>query len=520
MKHNTYAIAAAMTASVESANVVDNVPAADFNIEPAEAVTDFQDSHTQAVEPANLDEGDLVIEDPSDIGSDVKVEVDNIVDDLITETNKVEALAAISCEMHAVIADKGRLTTGEYLVMSNAVSAILGGQEQPIAMPSVESYANDGIQFANTQVSLESISESIARTVTNISLSIEKGFKNMVGLANSMTPIITSRLKSALMVRDQITSASRNEGEKTVKFKLANALKIEGRIPDPKTTVNTAKYLSGVTSELLSGKDVSEITGHLKKVQSILADNLDLSDVKRSSTVTKLLYFVSGIHPLPHSIATEVVSGAIHDKLTFSTEFMPSLFKLYPTVSKVKRSAGLGQFNAMGSLPLFGNTVVAVEDLKANLDLAIYQPTPPTVSLLSVEDGTKPVDEILTLTHGQQLEVIDAVIDILKTTAKYYGDFKVRNAALIELSKSAFEKQMGVYRNSKETGHSFEYRFIANAMNYYNRLYWKGIVGVQSTFAQYASTTCRNLTEYVKVSIGAVNSEGTTVSAESYSDFT
>ena len=144
-------------------------------------------------------------------------EIDNIAKEGQDTADAVEALAAVSCEMYAILADRGQLTSGEALVLRGLVtsceSAIPTLANTETAMPSMEDFNIPGLGYSNANVSMEAIGEKIDSAMNSLGLNLERLFKNGMGLANSLTPLFTSQIKRAQAIKAGLNNAHRDAGQ-------------------------------------------------------------------------------------------------------------------------------------------------------------------------------------------------------------------------------------------------------------------------------------------------------------------
>ena len=156
---------------------------------------DFQVAGEDLVEKKNVTEND-VFQD-GEVLNKIN-EIDNIAKEGQENADAVEALAAVSCEMHAILADRGHLTAGEAMVLRGFVASVESAIPElatvETAMPSMEDFKLPGLEYSNANVSMESISEKINLALNKVETNMVRLFKNGIGLANSMTPLIDAQI--------------------------------------------------------------------------------------------------------------------------------------------------------------------------------------------------------------------------------------------------------------------------------------------------------------------------------------
>lgn len=448
-------------------------------------------------------------------------EIDNIAKEGQDTADAVEALAAVSCEMYAILADRGQLTSGEALVLRGLVtsceSAIPALANTETAMPSMEDFNIPGLGYSNANVSMEAIGEKIDSAMNSLGLNLERLFKNGMGLANSLTPLFTSQIKRAQAIKAGLNNAHRDAGQKTISGSFVGSLSIEGRAPDANTVLRTAGYLGDITDQVLSYSALDSARNNVTNAMNAIKNGVDLKDVKKTGLIAKLIVLFGGNNPV--TFLTSIgVRDAIYSQLTFDGQYTIDMFGLYSSLAKVQTSSEAAHLEARKTLPLFGGTEIVVTDYRKNFSTQINHTAVPSIRIVK---GKKTADssEMQALTSQQQQQVTDAALKILLAGRNYYKDYATRNKRAMETFKAAFKMQQQTNRENIAADRRFENMYVTNAFNYYSRLYWRGIFIDQSKVASYCRKTSKALLDLVEASSAGAQGGSPTASTEAFADF-
>ena len=493
---------------------------------------DFEVAGEDLVDGAKVSEGQIITE--GEVLNKIN-EIDNIVKEGNTANNVVEALAAVSTEMRAILADSGKMTPGEFMVMRGVIasceSAMPSLRSVETAVPSMESYKITGLEYSHTNVSMESITEKLSSAMNNLKLNLQRLFKNGVGLANSMTPLFNKQIERAQRVRDQLNSAHRDDGQKTVTGKFIKNLSIGGRSPDANTTLKTARYLAEVSKQVLSFDSTTLASDHIKNALTFIDSGVDFTKLEKPSMWLLFVIWISKAmsvvaHPLADAVANagaaaeNEVNRRVFDKLRVSGDMAPELFNVYSTVAKVGTPSKSKNLESRKSLPLFGGTELVVSQYAKEINMTLGHDAVPSLEVVRDRNwGGAKNPEIQSLTSQQQTQTIDAAIEILSVGRDYFKNYAVRNGRCMEIYQRAYQMKVATRKESKANGFSSADKYILPVYNFYARLYWRGIFSDQAKFANYARTSAKALIDLVDASSTGAQGGAETPSTEAYADF-
>lgn len=469
---------------------------------------DFEYVDVEAAEGEKQSQDDAILED------DVQLkitEIDNIVKDSDTKAEVIQAMASVATEMFAIVAERGKLGTADLLVAHGAMasfeSAFPDLKEVEGGLVSLESYKNETLQFTNSQVSLEGIGEKINTALNNFGLNIERMFKNGVGLANSITPLINHQLARASKLKSTLNGAHRDAGQKEVSGGFTKNLAIESKMPDPEHVVKQATYLNECVSQLISDSSIKAAVGYIQQAQKLVDEAIKVGDdFEHSSAALKLalLLFISQNKlsgTVIHQVHRWITKEKTAKQFKLNGELAPELFKVYPAVAKIRDSEMNEPDDAleyMKSLPLFGNRYISVSQYKQTLSQGLDFHFKPGIELS--KSGGKVAGTMRSLNASQQNKVLDQAIALLTTSKQYYANYAQRNQMAMTAYQKAFKGTMGALRDIRGFKQSVTRQVAMQLYGEYTRMYWNGIFSEQSKIANYARTTATALLDLVEAS--------------------
>ena len=462
-------------------------------------------------------------------------EIDNIAKEGQDNASAIEALAAVSTEMRAVLADKGFLSAGEFMAVRGLIAsceaAVPNLRTVETAMPSMEDFKIPGLEYSNANVSMESIGEKIDTAFNNLKLNLQRLFKNGVGLANSLTPLYNKQLARAQSLRNGLNSAHRDDGQKTVSGKFIQKLAIEGRAPDASTVLKTAKYLSEISDNIITHQATEMASAHLKNALKFVDSGVDFTKLEKPSMwLMFIIWIAKGASFIDHPIANVVtkigetaeneVNRRVFDKLRVSGEMAPELFNVFSTVAKVNHPSESKNLDARKSLPLFGDVEIVVTQYAKEVNMTLGHVTVPSLYLEHPKGWGKrtKANDMQSLTSQQQKEVLDSAIKVLENGRDYFKEYANRNGKCMEAYQRAHQMKQNARKESKTNGFGGADRYILPVYNFYTKLYWRGIFADQSKIANYTRVSAKALIDLVAASSEAAQG-GESVSTEAFNDF-
>lgn len=463
--------------------------------------------------------------------------IDNIVKEGQTNSSVIEALAAVSIEMYGILGAQGKLSPGEYMAVSGIVAsceaAMPSLRETETVMPSMEDFKIPGLGYSNTNVSMEGILEKLETATNNLNLNLDRLFKNGIGLATSITPLINNQLKRAKELQGTLNGARRDAGQKEVKGGFINALMIDNAAPDAATTIKTAKYLNQCINEVTSSTASDEAKKLITQLQQTVRNGVDGETIKSPSIIlhsilagfaVRLVFGAAGVagslankaaNAITKKVTAKWLDYKVNKQIKLDGSVAPELFKLYPTVAKVQTSSPAG-LDGRHSLPLFGNRVITVTQYSREVDSNAFDRIVPSIRLEKAGKA-KAGASMEALDPSQQKEVLDSAIAMLTAAGDYYRDYAKRNRNAMDVSKTTLTLIQEVRADTSP----FTQRAVRNAftrtMAWYTNMFWRGIFADQSKIANYARSTSKALIDLVEAS--SAGSQGGSVSTEAFSDF-
>lgn len=465
---------------------------------------DFEVILPETVEGENLKESDIIFE--GEVAEKMK-DADNIVKESGNTGDALQALATVAQEMYQIIETNGKLTTVEMLIAQSTVqsceSLVPALRNVDVQMPSMEDFKTVGMQYTSSQVSLEGVVDRIKTALNNLGLNVERLFKNGIGLARSMTPIIDKQIARATALKGALNKAHRDAGQKELTGGFVVPLNIEGRAPDAATTIKTAAYLNQVMAELLSSKASDAATQHVKSLQGVIREAMN---AKKLDSPSVLLAFAIGCL-LPKGGVGEVLGDMYKQHMTdkvakqirIDGKIAPELFSLYPSIAKVRdASRDEDYIEARRSLSLFGNKAIAVTQYKKEVKTDLRIHNTPDIRLIKLGKGK--VKTIQALNSSQQADVLDSAIGILQTARTYFKEYAARNQNNMTVWQQAFKQILELNQTQSGFGRSYARTACASLIRFYTDMYWFGIFMHQAKISIYGRTTATALISLVEAS--------------------
>lgn len=471
---------------------------------------DFEYVDSEAVEGENQKPDEAIITGKE---SELVGELNNIVEVTAKESDTISALASVAQEMYHVIQTRGKLEPIEAMLIGNMVQSFesvmpsLADVERK--MPSMEDFKVVGMQYTQTQVSLEGVLDRLNTGLNNLGLNIERLFKNGIGLARSMTPIIDSQIANAQKLRSNLNGAHRDAGQKEITGDFVKRLVIEGRAPDAGSVVKSAAYLNQSMAELLSSKVVDGSLQYVKASQNVLREGMNNSPIKNPSA---LLAFAVKLL-IPNNNLGAALSGAHDDylkdvvgkQIKLDVSIAPELAKLFPSIAKIRDVSVDEDFmEGYRSLSLFGNKAIALTQYKKNVALDARPHDTPEIRLDSFGKGYSKT--IQALNASQQADVLDSALGILQTSRAYFKEYAARNKACMGAWQQAYKQVLELHKTKSGFSQSVTRNACIELLNFYTRMYWQGIFQHQSKIAIYGRRTTAALIELVEKS--SANAQG------------
>ena len=324
----------------------------------------------------------------------------------------VDSITNVALEARALIKENGSIDSVQAMLLNIALEQAclnLPAELRDIDMPSMESHTANA--FLASEVSMEGVLDKLSTAINNLGLQFEKTVKNGFSLIGSWTPLLERLKKRAEGYRDAIDQSNREDGLKTVKFRSAKTLTVDGKLPEPETVIKTVALYEAVAEQLLAPKVDDAFIAFLKSTADVLKDgSIDEDKLGEASWL--------GVWSL------QVKKGTL-----------PDIFRLIPALKN--SASGVHGITTDGiefkkSDPLFGNTVLIGGRPRSKTNTATD--TVEYSSFVTVDrlGGLADGKELTTLTSGQQKQVIDLVIKLLDYTITYWKGFKARNQIVME----------------------------------------------------------------------------------------
>lgn len=469
----------------------------------AKIADDFEYVDSEAVDGENQKPDEAIIQ--GEEGEIVGV-LNNIVEETAKDSDTISALASVAQEMYSVIQSRGKLLPVEAMVVGKLVqsfeSAMPVLSEAESQMPSMESFKVVGMQYTQSQVSLEGVLERLDRGINNLGLNIDRLFKNGVGLARSMTPIIDAQIQRANTVKSNIDKSLRDAGQKEIGGSFVKALRVDGRAPDATTVVKTAAYLNQCLTEVLSDKATVAASRYIKAAQANVLESIDLEKIDRPNIwINFALLMIPGVGGMLESIKTSFDVNKVLKQLRIDGTVSPELFKMYPNISKVAHSGANKNLDYRRSLPLFGNSSIVISQYKPQATQNLHRHEVPSITI--EKDGRGEGRMMQTLTSAQQADVVDSAISILTTSREYFKNYANRNADCMRAYQNAYEQRHKFWKNNSGTENALSRAIVVNLFEFYTGLFWRGIFRRQAELSIYGRRTAKAMIDFVANSAAA-----------------
>lgn len=475
----------------------------------AEVAKEFEYIEDEVVENEKLREDEVIFDGEVE---DKVTEVDNIVNETTKVSEVNAALSDVALEMLRIVQDKGRLTVSEMSMVKTTVSSLesMLPYVEEDAFPSLESYREaEAAQYSQTEVSLEGVFSKIERGLNNIMLNVERVMSNGVGLARSMTPIINSRLAQITNLRSKLKDANRNDGQKEVSGAFVRKLSVDGNTPNAETVVKTTTYLNECMGEILSASGTDSAVKLLKNAMTEITRAADRT-TEEDDHISPLWLLIFN----PELVAAFALEKTAK-RIKIDGNMSPEFFKLYPSVAKVNHTFGDVKadknLEIRRSLPLFNNKALVISQYRRDVEVGAGNHSIPKLTLVKFGEGAGD-KSMQSLTHGQQLNVLDLSEQLLLKSRDYYKTYANRSKAAMQHYKEVF-KLAQKYRDANTGfGHTKKQVTVMvtlRLIDYYSRIYWMGLFQEQSKMAIYGRKTASNLIDLVLASnqTAAVDSE-------------
>lgn len=487
------------TGGAENVAETDN-NANEVQTEDPEMPTDAENFPDSPVEPYNESET------PEKLAQGVVSEIKKIetgVTQVINEDRAVGELENVAQEMLAIISEKGAMTSAESAMFSVAVQNACKSLDGSIDIASMEGFLDTSTAAYATEVSLEGVLDKINTTLNNFGLRIEQGLKNLWGLANSLTPLLSRVKKRAETVRGNVNNSNREAGLKQVSGNFVGKLSIEGRAPDAKTVVSRAAYLAQLTGEVFGSKAIESATAYGREAINAVAEAVKLDEVQDRPSIWWYIFFD------PRLVAP-LLKNRVGNSIRVDAGKTPELFKIFPSAAKINHSVDNAavekNLDIKRSETLFGEKAIVVSQYKREVEFGAGRHTAPMLTLVSLGKQVAG-GEIQTLTSQQQGQVLDSVIKSIDSAINYYKTFNQRSKAAMEVYQQAFKKLLEVNKGAR----TFKDATLMASMPYVidgmARAYVRGVFVHQGKIAQYVGTTGDALIALVEKSRAATQAD-------------
>lgn len=483
----------------------------------AKLANDFEYVESEAVEGENQKPDEAIIKGEE---SELVGELNNIVEETAKESDTISALASVAQEMYQTIQARGKLLPVEALLIGKAVQSFesamptLAGADRQ--MPSMEDFKVVGMQYTQTQVSLEGVLERLDRGINNLNLNIDRLFKNGIGLARSMTPIINSQIERANSIKSTIDKSLRDAGQKEVGGGFVKNLQVDGRAPDAATVVKTAAYLNQCLSEVLSDSATVAASRYIKAAQDNVLQSIDLEKIDRPNIwINFALLMIPGIGGVLDAIKTSMDVNKVLKQLRIDGTISPELFKMYPNISKINHTGANKNLDYRRSLPLFGNRSIVISQYKAQATQNLHRHEVPSITI--EKNGRGEGRLMQTLTAAQQSDVLDSAIAILTTSREYFKNYANRNADCMRAYQNAYEQRHKFWKNNPGTENALSRGIVVNLFEFYTGLFWRGIFRRQAELSIYGRRSASAMIDLVASSASANKGGSPKASQESLS---
>lgn len=440
-------------------------------------------------------------------------------DNLVKSTEEIHiglvALENIYFQLEKTIQTQAKLTPAMASIVNHAVNTIdrnVGMNKT--GLPSLESY-NDSLAYSSSQIALEGIADRIKESIVRFGENTARILKNMVGLANSMTPLINGQIARLEKVKGELNSAHRDAGQKEVHGGFVKQLAIDGKAPDAKTVIQTASYLDQCLAEILDKKSVDQAGQYIEQAAKAFESGINDTLTNKRDTHTNPLWGLVFRPELVHVYTVEKTLKYIK----VDTSIAPEFFKLYPSVSKVNHSFDKGSVDRIldtkRSLPLFGNKVLAISQYKREVEVSGARHAIPKLTLINFGPKSEQ-DTIQALKPQEQSQVLDLALKMLIKARDFYKDYATRNQRCMDVFMKSYRLMADISKAHRGIGNFSKAQVIAAAhdiQSFYTRIYWNGLFDSQGKIADYARKTASNLITLVEHS--SKGAQGSTPSTES-----
>lgn len=420
-------------------------------------------------------------ESPEALSTRVQAEM-NVVKEGETEIENavkaVDDITKVALEAHALISENGKIDPVQAILLNIALEQAclsLPSDMRDIDMPSMESFKDNG--FLAAEVSLEGVMDKLSTAIDNVGISFQKTIKNGLGLIGSWTPLLERLKKRAEGFRDAIDGSNREDGLKTVKFRSAKTLTVDGKLPEPETVIKTVALYDTLAEQLLSPRVDDAFIAFIKSTTDVLKEgSVDEKDMGEAS--------FHGVWSL------QIKKGTL-----------PDIFKLIPAL-KNNASGAHGitsdELEFKKSDPLFGNTVMVGMRPRSKSNTSTDKVEYSSNVTIERTGGLADGKELTTLTSGQQKQVIDLVIKLLDYTIQYWKSFKQRNQKVAEAYQYAHKANRDVINS-----HRWFARDAGQFVKVYTRVTKWGLYDARYEFMSHARAVIPALLDYVDQSTKA-----------------
>lgn len=369
--------------------------------------------------------------------SDVK-KIETGVTQVLNEDRAIGELENVAAEMRAIIAEKGAMTSAESMIVAIATqNALRGIDAGAVDMASLESFAVPEVAGIATEVSLEGVMDKIDNLATKSQDNLAQGFKNLVGLANSLTPLLSRLKKRAEAIRGQVNNSNREAGLKTIDDEdIAITLSVDGKTPNAETTIKTLKYMNVVAAELFSDNTWKLAEENGKLAAQAVAEVASTTDFTAAKPSYWWLFLGGTIGTIVYGVKDGKANAKASSEIKVDTSKLPTFAKAFPAIAKLNH-ADTDTLTVRRSAPLFGNTAIIVSDYKPQVMATAASKAKPGITLEHLTEH-KGSAEIQALTSAQQKVVLDETITIIDRLIGYYGSYTKRSAAVARVYESAF----------------------------------------------------------------------------------
>lgn len=482
-------------------NVAEAGTPSEIQTEEVQMATKAEDFPETPVEPYNESET------PESLAAGVVSEVKKVetgVTQVITEDRAVGELENIAVEMLALIAEKGAMTSAESTMFAVAVqNAAKSLDDSAVDLASMESFRNEQHAAYATEVSLEGVLDKINTALNNFGLRIEKGLKDLFGMANSLTPLLSRVKKRAEAVRSKVNASNREAGLKTISGSFIGKLSIEGRAPDAKTVVSRAATLAQLSSEVFGNKAIESATVYGREAISAVAEAVKLDELQDRPSIWWYIF-------LDPRIVAPMLKNQTGNAIRVDGGKTPEFFKLFPTAAKINHSVGNARvernLEIKRSETLFGEKALVTSQYKREVEFGAGRHTVPMLTFVSL-NGKSAGGEIQTLTSQQQTQVLDSVIKSVDGAISYYKTFGQRSKSAMSTYQQAFANLLKINKGSRAFRDATMMASMPYVIDGMARSYVRGVYVHQGKFASYVGTTCDALIALVEKSRAATQAD-------------